>query len=1499
MRRTLLRIVFLILISFAGNLSLSAQTQKLGRFSGDSTKFVGELDLLFNNLQGNEEKLTKEVMAEFLPNWNAEKYNPFQKKRIYDIGNLMLKKKLRPFPDFYNFIRALNASLKSNQTEESFRDWSKILLKLADSKYSRHFTAFVEFSIPLFLSGLIYDTPLTKWKVMDPHYSFRIDSVPEVDFTPSDLACLANSDTMFVYNTRGIFFPLSNRWKGNGGRVDWARAGLDPQVIYVTLQNYEIAVNLSKYSAENAQFFHKKYFSTAIPGQFTDKIMGDVAEERATYPRFSSYDKQLAIRNVFPNIHYLGGFAMEGGRINGYGDNKVDARLSIIKDDKEFMTLRSKVFVIRTDRISAGKASVAIYFDADSIYHPGLQMKYIEDKKELSLTKDDRTDVMSPMFDSWHKLEIYCEALYWKTTEQKINFEMMKGPNSEGRATFESNNYYSEQRYDQVQGMDAVNPLYVINNICGQAKKREISLEQLINMMQKTPESVEALMLSLSARGFVLYDEDAKRAVIKDKLFNYIKAKNNLADYDVITFNSEVKGTPNAILDLKTFDMKINGVKSVFLSDSQQVYIYPAKNEILVKKDRDFLFSGKIEAGLFDMYAKDCAFEYSKFKLDLPTIDSMGFYVRSRTKDPKTQIYPMVKVRTYLTSLSGDLLIDDPKNKSGRKYLQEYPVFNSKNDAQALWDKKSIQRGVYKKEKFFYTVYPFTFKNIARIPTDSLQFKGMLTSAGIFPTITEPLKVRPDYSLGIETTTTEQGLPAYGGKGTFFKHIDLSNEGLKGNGILTYLGSTTVSDKFIFYPDSMNTFARSFEAKELASGANYPSVFGDSLNEKWLPYQDSMVVGTVKKDFAMYNDQSRFTGNLGLTPTGLTGQGTIRIKDAEMDSKTFKFNPKTFDANIANFRIKSVNLNELSISTKNYQTHFDFEQKKGAFKSNVGISKVEFPFNKYICSMDRFDWLIENEEIALSNEMNKSIMATDTMSLSNLIDAPSPGSEFISVHPRQDSLRFFALKARYNLRTNLISAEDVKLIRVADAAVFPDSGKVYILRNAEMKPLAKANIIANRANKYHNFYNANVTITSRKKYSATANYDYVENNGEHEMIAFNKIIVDTNGQTVAKGKIPEDAKFKLSPQFAFAGDVTLSSGDKNLKFDGGFQPVSNCPDVGGFWVAFESVIDPQNVQIPLNPDLRDIHLQKLALGVMFSNTTGTIYPALFTNRRSFSDSLMTTAEGKVDYSAQNKSFRISLPDNPQGNGTTGLNSMTFDDDNCVIHGRGRVSMGVNATPLGFQTYGTVNHFIIPDSTNTQLSLALDFAFTDDAMEKFRLALMSVNLDGMNIQKTPYYLAMQSVIPKKDLEKLDNEMSLTGKFRKFPDELNHTIFFGDVKFKYDSSSRTWVSYGPIGIASIGKNQVNRYVKGIIEFAKKRNGDDFTFLLQLTEHDWYYFNYRNRIMQAISSNLEFNDAVLNGVKSRTEEKKMDDFAKGYRYSIATDRKKRDFLNKYVEQ
>ena len=44
-------------------------------------------------------------------------------------------------------------------------------------------------------------------------------------------------------------------------------------------------------------------------------------------------------------------------------------------------------------------------------------------------------------------------------------------------------------------------------------------------------------------------------------------------------------------LSLLTFDLKINGVPTILLSDSQKVFVYPLREQINNEEERDSLYS--------------------------------------------------------------------------------------------------------------------------------------------------------------------------------------------------------------------------------------------------------------------------------------------------------------------------------------------------------------------------------------------------------------------------------------------------------------------------------------------------------------------------------------------------------------------------------------------------------------------------------------------------------------------------------------------------------------------------------------------------------------------------------------------------------------------------------------------------------------------------------------------------------------------------------------------
>ena len=125
--------------------------------------------------------------------------------------------------------------------------------------------------------------------------------------------------------------------------------------------------------------------------------------------------------------------------------------------------------------------------------------------------------------------------------------------------------------------------------------------------------------------------------------------------------------------------------------------------------------------------------------------------------------------------------------------------------------------------------------------------------------------MQPDYSLGFVRPTPDDGFPTYGGKGQYYRDINLSHKGLRGTGYLEFLTATAESDDFIFYPDSMNTIAQNFVLEEQVGGAvEFPPTTANDVYIHWRPYRDFMRIRQTKDPFNMYAGQVFLSGELNL-----------------------------------------------------------------------------------------------------------------------------------------------------------------------------------------------------------------------------------------------------------------------------------------------------------------------------------------------------------------------------------------------------------------------------------------------------------------------------------------------------------------------------------------------------------------------------------------------------------------------------------------------------------
>ena len=1223
-------LLFILLTGYAAD--SFAQLNPIKQFSEDPLKFPEEVKVMFESTNMDKKEI-KEFMEVFLLAWNNPKCNDNLKKSIVNSCNLMIKKKLRILPEYKSYFSSVMNFINSTQSEQNFLTWQDCINKILSGKILKNFSDYLEMSDNLFATNSFYNSSVIRYSSNSNNYIFEYDSVPKVIFPNLNLRIANNqNDTGIIYNTKGVYYPYRGVFVGEGGKVDWKRAGIEDNVVWAELKKYQITLKTSGFIADSVIFYNKNYFQKPLIGVLTEKVVSE-KEGNITYPRFDSYNKRMEILNIAKDVNYDGGFSQRGPKVLGSGSKEEDAKLIFIREGKVFLIVGAKYIAITKDKLTAESSNIKFYFNKDSITHPSVNMKFVVADRKLSLVRTSNGVSKSPFLNTFHKVDMYFEELTWKMEDPKIDLGMLVG-NSQEDAMFESSNYFRTDRYDRIQGLDLVNPLIQLRDYVKKiGDVLDFQGDQYAKYLKFSPNDVRPNLIRLSTMGFIAYDSEDDEVHVNEKLFTYIAARAAKIDYDVIQFPSAIRGTSNASVNLLNYDMSIMGVRQIYMSDSQNVVIYPAEQKILLKKNRDFTFAGIVHAGRFDFFGKEFSFDYTKFKVDLKNVDSLRIMVKSREPDAYGE-YPLVKVRTVIEEINGDLEIDNPANKSGRKPFPVYPIFNSFKESHAYYDKKSIQNGKYQRKNFYFQLDPFTIDSLDNFSNEGLTFKGKMETAGIFPTFNESLTLQQDYSLGFITQSPAVGYPMYGGKGTYNAAVKLSNQGLHGDGTIKYVTSITKSNDFLFFPDSTRCIAQTYDVSEQKIKPEFPQLHGEDARIHWIPAKDVMNVWNNKeKKFLDYNGQAQFNGRLSMTPKQLLGSGTADFSNAKLDAKLVKFKSNSFDSDTANFSLKALDLASLAFATDNVNARIDFDKRLGEFKSNGKGSIVKFPVNQYICFMDNFKWFMDDSQIELGSSKKVASSAKEDLDLE--------GPEFISVHPSQDSLRFQSPSAKYDLKKYVITAKDVKYINVADARIYPEKGDVIIDKDAVMRTFTNAKIVANSITKYHNLYNCTVNLFARKNYKGSGFYDYVDEIKTKQTFYFSNVSVDTTFQTFAETNIPDSSKFRLSPNFEYKGKVKLKATANYLVFDGAARISHDCAAIPKTWFKFESEINPNSIYIPIAKDPLDAAGKPIAASLMVTTDSTHFYSAFLSPKESNNDPYVLAADGFLFFDKGSREYRIS------------------------------------------------------------------------------------------------------------------------------------------------------------------------------------------------------------------------------------------------------------------
>ena len=138
--------------------------------------------------------------------WNGGKFSTAQQQSVIKTCNAMLKKRMKAFPDFRNYLVALISFSNSTQPQESFMSWQTSIEKLVQLP-SQYFSNYITTCNLLFRDNTLYESASTRWYSTQGNYRFEFDSLPCVVFPATDLICTSKNYSYVIFTKSGAFYP--------------------------------------------------------------------------------------------------------------------------------------------------------------------------------------------------------------------------------------------------------------------------------------------------------------------------------------------------------------------------------------------------------------------------------------------------------------------------------------------------------------------------------------------------------------------------------------------------------------------------------------------------------------------------------------------------------------------------------------------------------------------------------------------------------------------------------------------------------------------------------------------------------------------------------------------------------------------------------------------------------------------------------------------------------------------------------------------------------------------------------------------------------------------------------------------------------------------------------------------------------------------------------------------------------------------------------------------
>ena len=694
------KVVTVLVAFFAIALGGMAQTS---HFSTDRDRFIEELKSYLTSSSSKDDKAEAEaLMNDFRGVWTMH-YDATEAALAIDLYELIRSKTgNRAYYNIFTFTEILLRAPYNGMTKG---DMNRFLAftKHRFSQRQNRMEKYLKSCRDLFVDHVLGEKGATQWVAPNANFTFPSDTACVFVVKQCDLMLKSPNDQSIIHNTYGKIDLERHLWIGQGGRVDWSRFGIPTDKVYGVLNDYQINLNTSNYSIDAIEFYHKDYFTQPCLCTFEDAVTNAAPNSKTLFPKAMSKGGHVEFGKLFGNIDFLGGFGMVGNAVNFFGDGDHPAQFVFKHRNRVTVRVKAKRFIMSENSLISSQARARIYlYDSihqtiDSIYHNDLGFMYNDKKNQVLLYRKDNGVGTGPFHDTYHGYDIFLEAIYWNRSADVMEFRRLEGTSGESEGVIASVNYFRKSDYMRIQALDMKHPMENMNKYVEMFADdgHRFNINDYVAYVKYPLSQVLSLILNLQAEGYLEYDKNTQMVTVLQRFFDVLASDHEEFDYDVIRFQTKTtERRPNIRLSLRSNDMQVfgiydeqskTGVPAVTLSDFKHVLILLDESSIVLKKHRDFFFSGCVMAGMYEFFTKDCFFNYDRFAIVMNDVDSLRFYARFDGK-----VYP---VEGTLERLSGTLEIDEHDNKSSVRETPDYPKFHCPGNAYKFY--RTINGGVF------------------------------------------------------------------------------------------------------------------------------------------------------------------------------------------------------------------------------------------------------------------------------------------------------------------------------------------------------------------------------------------------------------------------------------------------------------------------------------------------------------------------------------------------------------------------------------------------------------------------------------------------------------------------------------------------------------------------------------------------------------------------------------------------------------------------------------